>query len=73
MPKKAIFPFVRQIKQILLYDVGNFIINLFNFISKKILYKKKQNYIFKGIIIFICHFLLRYPLLNAIAYINSYY
>jgi hypothetical protein len=72
MPKKTILPFLRQIKQILLYDVGNFIINLFNFISKKIFYKK-QNYIFKGIIIFICHFLLRYPLLNAIAYINSYY
>ena len=72
MSKKAIFPFVRQNKQILLYDVGNFIINLFNFISKKI-FDKNKNYIFKAIIIFICHFLRRYPSLNAIAYINLYY
>ena len=71
MSKKAIFPFVRQNKQIL-YDVGNLIIHLFNFISKKI-FDKNKNYIFKAIIIFICDFLRRYPSLNAIAYINLYY
>ena len=71
MSKKAIFPFVRQNKQIL-YDVGNIIINQFIFIRKKI-FNKNKNYIFKSIIIFICHFSRRYPLLNAIAYFNLYY